>query len=91
MVPTDCTLAHGDAKGLLEISDAMLTFYESRGSLGPIKELSPGHIRATFDFEGEGMSWQREMEFDVLDGGHTLVRRDYGEGATSDAFRYGKC
>ena len=48
-------------------------------------------LRAAFDFEGEGMTWQREVVLDVQDDGATLIRREYGEDAAPGPFRYAKC
>lgn len=91
MVPADCTSTHGDAKGLLEISATVLTFYESRGTLRTIKETEPSRLRAIYDFEGEGMSWKRDMLLTVQDDGQTLVRQEYGDGAAAEAYRYKRC
>jgi hypothetical protein len=91
MVPADCTSTRGDAKGLLTISADKLDFYESVGTLDTIMEAEPTRVRAAFDFEGEGMTWQREIVLDVQDDGATLIRRDYGEDAAPGPFRYAKC
>jgi hypothetical protein len=81
LVPADCTSTRGDAKGLLTITADKLEFYESVGTLDTIMDAEPTRIRATFDFEGEGMTWQREVVLDVQDDGATLIRREYGEDA----------
>ena len=91
LVPGDCTSTRGDAKGLLAISADKLEFYESVGTLDTIMDAEPTRIRATFDFEGEGMTWQREVVLDAQDGGATLVRREYGEDAAPGPLRYAKC
>jgi hypothetical protein len=91
LVPADCTSTRGDAKGLLTIAGDKLEFYESVGTLDTIMEAEPTRIRAAFDFEGEGMTWQREVVLDVQDSGATLIRRDYGEDAAPGPFRYAKC
>tara|TARA_R110000787_G_scaffold94875_2_gene197766 strand:+ start:188 stop:709 length:522 start_codon:yes stop_codon:yes gene_type:complete len=91
MAPADCTSTHGDAKGLLEISGTTLNFYESRGTLGAIKEFEPTRIRAMFAFEGEGMNWIRDMTLDVQDDGQTLIRREYGLDAAPGPIRYRRC
>jgi hypothetical protein len=91
LVPADCTSTRGDAKGLLTVSANELRFYESVGTLGTITESAPTRIRAAFDFEGEGMTWQRDMVLDVQDDGATLIRREYGEDAGPGPFRYSKC
>ena len=91
MVPGDCTSTRGDAKGLLTIGASTLEFYESVGTLDMVMEAEPTRLRAVFDFEGEGMTWQREVVLDVQDDGATLIRREYGEDAAPGPFRYAKC
>ena len=91
LVPGDCTSTRGDAKGLLTISASELKFYESLGTLDTIEESAPTRIRASFDFEGEGMAWERDVVLDVQDQGATLIRREYGEDAAPGPFRYAKC
>lgn len=91
LVPADCTSTRGDAKGLLTIDADRLRFYESVGTLDTIMDAGPTRVRALFDFEGEGMSWQREAVLDVQDEGATLIRREYGEDAAPGPFRYTRC
>ena len=91
LVAADCTSTRGDAKGLLEIDAGRLRFYESVGTLDTVMDAEPTRLRADFDFEGEGMTWEREIVLDVQDGGRTLIRREYGEDAAPDPFRYSQC
>ncbi len=91
LVEADCDPARDDAKGLLTISATRLEFYESVGTLRTITESAPTRIRASFDFEGEGMNWKRDQTLDVQDDGATLVRREYGDDAAPGPFRYSKC
>jgi hypothetical protein len=91
LVSDDCTSTRGDAKGLLTITADQLEFYESVGTLDTIMDAEPTRIRAAFEFEGEGMTWQREVVLDVQDDGATLIRREYGEDAAPGPFRYAKC
>ena len=91
LVPADCTSTRGDAKGLLTIDATTLRFYESRGTLGSIKERSDSRIRATFAFSGEGMTWTRDEVLAAQSGGRTLIRREYGKGAAPGPFRYTRC
>jgi len=91
MVPADCTSIRGDAKGLLTITADKLEFYESVGTLDTIMDAEPTLIRAAFDFEGEGMTWEREIVLDLQDDGATLIRREYGQDAAPGPFRYAKC
>ena len=91
LVPADCTSTRGDAKGLLTITASKLEFFESVGTLDTIMEAEPTRIRASFAFEGEGMTWKREAVLDVQDDGATLIRREYGEDAAPGPLRYAKC
>lgn len=91
LVPADCDPARSDAKGLLEISARELEFYESVGTLDTVQDGGPTRIRASFDFEGEGMTWQRDVTLEVQDDGAALVRRESGDGAAAEPFRYEKC
>ena len=91
LVPGDCTSTRGDAKGLLVIDATTLKFYESVATLGAVSQSAPNSLRAMFDFEGEGMTWQGEVELDVEDAGATLVRTEYGENSAPDPFHYSRC
>ena len=91
LVPGDCTSTRGDAKGLLVIDATTLKFYESVGTLRAATEATTTRIRASFEFEGEGMTWQRDEALDVQDDGATLIRREYGDDATPGPFRYTRC
>lgn len=91
LVAADCEPGRSDAKGLLTITGDKLEFYESVGTLDEIEEASANRIGAGFDFTGEGMEWERNVTLTLEDGGETLVRREEGEGASPDAFRYSKC
>lgn len=89
MVPADCTSTMGDAKGLLVIDATTLKFYESLGKLGAIAEADGTKIRASFDFTGEGMTWQREETLELQDG--ALIRREAGQDAAPGPFKYTRC
>lgn len=91
LTPEDCTSTRGDAKGLLEIGDTQLRFYESRGTLRTMTEQSESRIAAEFDFEGEGQTWQRLVILDTEDGGRTLSRREAGPDAMKETLQYRKC
>lgn len=91
LVPADCEPGRADAKGLLTITAGKLEFYESVGTLDDIDEASANRIRASFDFTGEGMSWERDVSLELADGGAALVRREYGEDAAPEPFRYTRC
>lgn len=91
LVSADCTSTKGDAKGLLEVSDDQLKFYESVAKLGEIKEAGESRIRATFDYTGEGQSWTNDVVLDVQDDGKTMIRRDYGKDAMPGPLKYTRC
>ncbi|MEO7635472.1 MAG: hypothetical protein ABIS38_07490 [Sphingomicrobium sp.] len=57
--PADCSSTRGDAKGLLTINDARLTFYESRGTLDKVLSATANSFDARYGFSGEGQSWDR--------------------------------
>jgi hypothetical protein len=79
------------ATGLLVVSPAALDFYESMANLQEVEESAPTSIRAAFAFEGEGMSWHRDLTLSLENGGETLVLREFGEDAAPEPFRYTKC
>lgn len=91
MAPADCEPGRSDAKGLLVIGPNRLEFYESVGVLGDVAERSASSIRAIYDFTGEGMSWQRDQQLELRDGGDTLVRREYGQDAAPEPLHYDRC
>ncbi len=64
----DCTSTKGDAKGLLTISDALLTFYESRGTLGKVLGATANSFDARYSFAGEGQTWARTERLKLADG-----------------------
>ena len=59
LTKADCTSTRGDAKGLLTIDDARLTFYESRGMLDKVLGATANSFDANYGFSGEGQEWQR--------------------------------
>lgn len=91
LVSADCDPSRSDAKGLLTITADKLEFYESVATLDEIEEATPTRLRATFDFIGEGMTWERDMLIELQDDGRALLRREFGEDAAPDAFRYAQC
>lgn len=91
LVPADCTSTRGDAKGLLVIDATTLKFYESRATLGAIKDVDDDGIEATFAFTGEGQDWTRDIELDVEDEGKTLIRRETGQDASPVPLKYTRC
>lgn len=91
LTEADCTAPRGEAKGLLRIGPEELTFYESVGTITEIEEAGANVIRGEFSFTGEGMTWSRDITLELQDGGEALIRREHGEGAAPDPFRYSKC
>jgi hypothetical protein len=91
LAESDCSAPRGEAKGLLRIGPEELTFYESVGTITDIEEAGANGIRGRFSFTGEGMTWRRDITLELQDGGQALVRREHGEGAAPDPFRYSKC
>jgi hypothetical protein len=66
LTKADCTSTRGDAKGLLTISDARLTFYEARGTLDKLIAATGTSFAARYGFSGEGQSWMRTERFDLV-------------------------
>ena len=91
LVPADCTSRRGDAKGLLRVSGTTLTFYESVGKLGTIRDRSETSLRADYAFTGEGMEWTRDVTLTSSNGGKTLIRLDRGGEEPGGPFTYAKC
>lgn len=87
----DCVAAAGTGTGLLTITPDRLEFHESAGTLDNVDRSGMESIRASFDFTGEGMEWRRSMELTLEDGGQALVRREYGDDAAPEPFRYVRC
>ncbi|MBR9838930.1 MAG: hypothetical protein GYB50_13695 [Rhodobacteraceae bacterium] len=91
LVPNDCDPTRDDAKGLMEVSVAALTFYESRGLLEEIKEASPTRLDAGFAFSGEGMTWQRHMVLELDEDEGTLTRSETDPDAGPLELVYSRC
>lgn len=91
LAAADCEPGRGDATGVLTIDASTLRFYESVGTLDEIEQASESSIRADFDFTGEGMTWEREMQLDLEQNGTVLVRREFGDDALPEPLRYTKC
>ena len=66
LTKNDCTSTRGDAKGLLTINDARLTFYESRGTLDKVIGATDTSFDANYGFSGEGQEWQRVERFKLV-------------------------
>ncbi len=91
LVPADCTSTRGDAKGLMIIAPAKITFYESVAKLGAVQDGGENRIRATFAFTGEGMEWTRDMLLEVAPGDRSLARQEFGNDAAPGPLVYTRC
>ena len=92
MNAADCDPANADiAKGLMDISEDGLKFYESRATLNRSTQRGEDTLRAVFDFSGEGQTWTREMRLDLKDGGQALEREDFDGDLSGQALKYQRC
>lgn len=91
MTAADCDPAEMANKGLMEVSPTTLKFYESLGTLDAASETGTMRIRANYDFEGEGMEWQREILLEGTAGGNALLLTEFGDDAGAEPRRYEKC
>ena len=66
LTQADCTSTRGDAKGLLTISDARLTFYEAKGTLNKVIAVTDTSFAARYGFSGEGQTWLRTERFSLV-------------------------
>ena len=87
----DCGARPGTDLTALVIDAKTLRFFESAGDLARVRDRDANRIVADYKFSGEGEDWDRLMQLTVEDGGKTLVRRDYGEGAEPGPMRYSRC
>jgi hypothetical protein len=91
MSQADCDPTTGADKGALTIGEKSVKFYESIADLTNAKIATPTEVRAVFDYEGEGMKWQREASYKLEDGGKTLVLTEFGEDAPEGPRRHSRC
>ena len=91
LVAADCTSTRGDAKGLIEVSEKEIRFYESVGRVDTASATGDAGFRASFAFTGEGMEWTRDMQLSLSDDGNTLTRSEFGEDALAEPLIYTKC
>lgn len=87
----DCDPSRGDDKGAITVGEKSVRFYESVGQIASVKDIDRGMLRAVFDYEGEGMKWQREASYKLEDGGKTLVLTEFGEDAPQGPRRHSRC
>lgn len=91
MVPADCTSQRGDNKGMITITSREIRFYESVATIAAIKESGATRLRATLAFEGEGMQWTRDAQFDAKPASDQLVLQEFGDDAVPGPRTYTRC
>jgi len=84
MVAADCTSTRGDAKGLINVTDDKIRFYESTATLKEQRPAIATSFSGLFGFTGEGQTWEKVMTF--TRSGNTLTRAE-NEGS----FTYKRC
>lgn len=84
MVPADCTSNRGDAKGLIEIGDKTIKFYEARATLKEQRPAIATSFSGLFAFTGEGQNWEKVQT--LTHTGDTLKRAE-----DSGTFTYKRC
>ncbi|RZL57185.1 MAG: hypothetical protein EOP65_07315 [Sphingomonas sp.] len=91
MVSGDCDASSGADKGALTIAGNRLSFFESRGTAGTIRQIRPAQIAFDLPMSGEGMTWSEPTTLTLLDDGKTLVREAKGDANRAGSFRYSRC
>jgi len=86
LTPADCMPGRPDAKGLLEISEGGLRFYESRAVPSADVAGDENSIGGNFAFTGEGQSWTK---YEALKLDKAVLTRT--ETKPSASFTYAKC
>lgn len=86
LTPGDCTSRIGDAKGLLDVGEDKLRFYESVAVPAANIQTSPNSIGGEFSFTGEGQSWTKHQTLELRE--DRLVRTERNPVAS---FRYVRC
>ena len=84
MVAADCTSTRGDAKGLINVGDTSIRFYESTAALQEQRPAIATSFSGVFVFTGEGQTWERVMTLTRT--GDTLKRAEAG-----GDFTYKRC
>ncbi|KLE34926.1 hypothetical protein [Aurantiacibacter luteus] len=90
MTEADCDPNEPANKGLMTIDGTTLTFYESVAEIGQAMLAGDNALRGTFDYEGEGMQWSRDLTL-TLSGPDTLVLEEIGDDAPPGPRSYSKC
>jgi hypothetical protein len=84
MVPADCTSTRGDAKGLIDVGDETIKFYEAMATLKEQRPAIATSFSGLFAFTGEGQTWEKVMTLTRT--GDTLKRAE-----ESGTFTYKRC
>lgn len=84
MVPADCTSTRGDAKGLINVDDTSIKFYESVANLKEQRPAVATSFSGLFAFTGEGQNWVKVMTFTRT--GNVLKRAE-----ETGTFTYTRC
>ncbi len=74
MVAADCTSTRGDAKGLINIADRTILFYEATATLKEQRPAIATSFSGLYGFTGEGQNWQKTVTLTRT--GDTLERAD---------------
>ena len=84
MTASDCTSTRGDAKGLVDIGDQTIKFYEAVATLKEQRPAIATSFSGLFAFTGEGQYWEKVMTFTRT--GDTLKRAE-----EAGTFTYTRC
>lgn len=84
MTLADCTSTRGDAKGLIDIGDQTIKFYEAVATLREQRPAIATSFSGLFSFTGEGQNWEKVMTFTRT--GDTLKRAE-----EAGTFTYTRC
>ena len=84
MVAADCTSTRGDAKGLINVGDTKIRFYESTASLQEQRPAIATSFSGVFVVTGEGQIWERVMTLTRT--GDKLKRAD-----ADGSYNYTRC
>lgn len=84
LVAADCTSTGGDTKGLIDIGDQTIKFYEALATLKEQRPAIATSFSGLFAFTGEGQNWEKVMTFTRT--GNTLKRAE-----EAGTFTYKRC
>ena len=84
MVAADCTSTRGDNKGLINVGDTKIRFYESTAALQEQRPAIATSFSGVFVVTGEGQTWERVMTLTRT--GDKLKRAD-----ADGSYNYTRC